>query len=85
MAFRQVGDECLLVPIRTSPDQQMGIFALNRTAAHVWESLEAPATLEELASKVVARFEVEREVARRDVEGLLGALTERRLVERLEG
>jgi hypothetical protein len=81
IAFRQIGDECLLVPVRNSPDQDMAVFALNRVAAFIWESLAAPISPDELAQKVVARFEVALEIARRDTDSLLGGLMSRNLIE----
>ena len=74
VAFRQVGDECLLVPIRKSPKQEMAVFALNGVGAFVWEALGEPRSLEELGARVAAEFEVAAADAERDVKDFLSRL-----------
>ena len=54
---------------------------LNETAAFLWEQLERPATADELAAAVCARFDgVERDRAERDVETWLHRLDELALI-----
>lgn len=57
-------------------------FGLNEVASCVWERIVAGATVGEMASLVVAEFDVSEEVARRDLDALLLALVERGLAER---
>ena len=83
VAYRQIGDECLLVPIRTRPDQNMDIFALNSLAAYLWGELAAPRALEELTERVTQSFEVEAAQARRDVDEFLQRLLNTHLIERV--
>jgi hypothetical protein len=57
-------------------------FVLNRTAAFVWERLESPAVVEDLAAAVCGAFQaVELEAARSDVRGTLVQMVELGLVE----
>jgi hypothetical protein len=84
VAFRQIGDECLLVPIRTSPDQEMSIFSLNGAGAFIWKALEGPLSRAELVGQMLAQFDVDAATAATDVGGFLGVLKARRLVEALE-
>ena len=74
VAFRQIGDECLLVPIRKSPKAEMAVFSLNGVGAFVWEALGEPRSLEELGAKVSAAFEVTPADAKRDVEAFVSRL-----------
>jgi PqqD family protein of HPr-rel-A system len=54
---------------------------LNETAALLWQRLEQPATVEQLADAVCEAFDgVERDQARRDVETLLRRLDDLKLV-----
>ena len=66
VAFRRVGDDVLLVPIRTDAREPLGIYTLNKTAAVLWMLLEAKHTLTEMAEALVARFAVDWEQAYRD-------------------
>ena len=56
-------------------------FAANQTAAEVWEALADGATTDELVARLCERFEVGPEVARADVERLLGSLRSDGLIE----
>lgn len=60
-------------------------FVLNQTAAFVWERLESPAGIEDLAAGVCDAFAgVELEAARRDVQGTLEQMIGLGLVESAE-
>ena len=83
VAFRQIGDECLLVPIRTRPDQNMDIFTLNPLAAFVWHLLSTPMALDEVTERVTATFDVEADRARRDVEEFVQRLLNSQLAEQV--
>jgi len=49
---------------------------LNRASSVIWARLEQPATAEEVAAEVCARFEVTEPVALRDVERALGQMVD---------
>ena len=68
VASRRIGEELLLVPIRSDPSQPMGVYNLNPTAATLWESLAGGKTLDELVDALVDRFEVDEARARADAQ-----------------
>ena len=74
VVFRRVGEECLLVPIRTSPSQGLSIFSLNRLGALLWSQLAAPASLEELVACTVRTCVVDIERAAADVRAFVDHL-----------
>ncbi|MBI5511232.1 MAG: PqqD family protein [Deltaproteobacteria bacterium] len=80
VAFRRLGDECLLVPIRRRPDDKLAVFALNRVAALVWSELQRPSAPAAIIDLVIRRFEVSREVAARDVLAFIAELRTAELV-----
>jgi len=80
VAFRQLGDECILVPIRRSPDAKLSVLSLNPVAAFIWQRLQLGASLLELAEGVVAEFDVERSVAQHDAREFVDELARRGLV-----
>jgi hypothetical protein len=77
---RRIGPETVLVPVRTSTTIMNDIFALNDTAALVWDALAAPATLEQLSSALAAEYDVDLDEAQRDVRELLQQFAEARII-----
>lgn len=59
-------------------------YGLNAVAACVWELLDEPQTLDELVAHVCDRYEVPREQCVRDIQALLGDLSDQNLVERCD-
>ena len=49
-------------------------FNANRTGATLWSALQEGGTREQLAAKLVERFDVDADTAGRDVEAFLAAL-----------
>jgi len=84
VAFRRVGDETLLVPIRTSPQQEMNVFALNEVAAFLWDNLGEPRSAEELSSCLAGSYEVDSARAASDVAEFLARLASKHLIEKAE-
>jgi len=83
VAFRQLGSECLLVPIRTDPSQPMAVFRLNEVGAFLWQALDAPATVEELGRRLADEFEVTAAQAKRDSAAFLELLRGKQLIEQV--
>jgi hypothetical protein len=80
VVFRQVGDECILVPIRRTAAAPVAIFSLNAAGAFVWSRLATPRSPGELAAEMAAAFEVGEPEALRDVTEFLDQLSSRGLV-----
>lgn len=80
VAFRQLGDECLLVPIRSTPKDPMSLFRLNRVSALVWRTLDEPRSVAELAAEVARVFAVSEADANRDVAVFVQQLAMKRLI-----
>ena len=65
--FRTIVDEAVLVPIRRDVAEMDCIYTLNPVAAWIWQSLGEGATLPELESAVLQRFDAEPEAVAADV------------------
>lgn len=74
--LRSVADTLLLVPVGAAAAQFAGMVTVNDTSAYLWELLETEQTLETLTAALVARYDIDEETARRDVEKVLTSLTE---------
>lgn len=64
--WRNYDGEVLIVREETSD-----VYMLNGVASHIWESVDGQATVEHIISSVCEQFEVEREVATKDVSEFL--------------
>lgn len=80
IAFRRLGDECLLVPVRRSPSERLSVFTLNSVGVFLWHELQQPRSMEALVAAVVATFEVSQEAAARDVATFVNQLSALQLV-----
>jgi hypothetical protein len=80
VAFRQIADECLLVPVRTDASRPMAVFSLNAGGAELWQELGEPRTEDELVTATVGAFEVEADQARGDVRDFLAQLESKQLI-----
>ena len=68
VATRQIGDELLVIPIRSSPSQPMGVSTLNHTASALWHWMDGTRDFDALVLAMCERFQVDEEQARADVE-----------------
>ena len=67
ISSRKISEEILLVPIRTSPQQKLGIYTLNHTASVIWELFDGNRNLSEVIDAISDRFEVDQKRASTDV------------------
>jgi hypothetical protein len=74
LAWREIDGETVII----SPEDSH-VHELNETASLVWKHAEGQ-TLDQLAQRISAEYEVSRETARADLEELLTALGEKQLV-----
>jgi hypothetical protein len=74
LAWREIDGETVII----SPEDSH-VHELNETASLVWKHAEGQ-TLDQLAQRISAEYEVSRETARADLEELLAALGEKQLV-----
>lgn len=72
--LREVADTLVVVPVGQASINFPGMITLNATGAFLWELLETEQTVASLVEKMVARYEVEAEKARQDVEAFVAKL-----------
>lgn len=81
VAYRRIVDEIVLVPIRKDAQKSLGVYRLNKTAAVLWEMMDGTRTVDDLVDAMVARFEVEPDLARTDIKALINDLRKFRAIE----
>jgi hypothetical protein len=77
---RRIGDEIVLVPVRSSTGAMSEIFALNETAALVWNALAQPQSVDELSSLMTHEFAIDIGQAQADIAELLDMLIEAQVI-----
>lgn len=78
---REIAGETILVPIRGRTADMQSLFALNRTAAFIWERIDGERNIGRIHEEIVAAFDVDRDEARADLEAFLAEARSRGLVE----
>lgn len=71
---RNIAGEAVLVPLRRNAADLDNIYALNETAAVVWEALDGQTPLREVLARILAEFEVEESQAEADLIELVAQL-----------
>ena len=82
---RRVGDETILLPIRSRAGDLDSVFTLNDVARRIWDLVDGRKSVAEIAAIIAAEFEVDSEAAESDIAELLAALEEAHLVEASAG
>ncbi len=66
--MREIGGEYIVVPTGETARKYNGLISVNETGAFLWEELQEEVTIEQLVHKVVQKYEVDEETARKDIE-----------------
>ena len=80
-AVRKVGEETILVPIRSRAADLESVFVTNDVGRAIWEMLESPKTVDRIVERIIEKFDVAEATARKDAVDFLHALIEARLIE----
>lgn len=70
----EVAGTSVIVPTGAAAGRFSGMVTVNGTGAYLWELLEKEQSLEALTEALVAEYEVDRELARRDAEAFVKKL-----------
>jgi len=78
---RRIAGETLILPVSGHVANLDAIYVMNDVGSRIWELLEAPMPVEQIADRLSSEFEVSVERAGDDVREFLGVLSERGLIE----
>jgi len=78
---REIAGETILVPIRGRTADMQSLFALNPTAAFIWERIDGTRSGGQILEETLAAFEVGREEASEHLESFLAQALTQGLVE----
>ena len=69
--LRKVADKNVVVPIGQASVDFNGIINLNDTGAFLWNILSKGCTYDELVSSVLSEYDVNEDIAKRDIDAFL--------------
>lgn len=72
--LREIAGECILVPTGATTQEFNGLITLTDTAKFIWKNLEKAESEQEMIQMVLDEYEVEEEIAARDVRGFVSEL-----------
>lgn len=78
--LREIDEESILIPIGEASEHLNGMIHLAPTAAFIWKEVDNSNSLEEIIQKLMEKYEVTEEIAKRDVYGFLTELYKRNMV-----
>jgi hypothetical protein len=64
---RAIAGETLVIPVRGSVGDLASIYSLNEVGTMIWDALAEPMSVEEMASLIESKYQVDRDRAHRDV------------------
>jgi hypothetical protein len=80
LTTRRIAGETLIVPVRGHVGDLDAIFTLNDVGSRVWQLIDEPVTLTEIAQTISDEYEVTQAEAERDVAELLREMAEAGLI-----
>ena len=79
--LREVAGTFVVVAVGDAVKDFNMVINLNKTGAFIWKQLEQGVTKEELVKRLISEYDVEEQVAKRDVEAFLLKITEANLLD----
>lgn len=66
--LRDIAGEYVLVPTGATTQEFNGLITLTDTAGFIWENIEKAGSMQELENRILEKYQVEEETARKDTE-----------------
>lgn len=84
--LREIAGDYIIIPTGTTVLEFNGLITVNEVGVTIWNMLQEEVTMDELVQGVLAEYEVEEEVARKDIQEFLGELVKGGILdEKIEG
>lgn len=77
---REIAGDTILVPVGKTVYDSNGLFILNELGAFIWDQLPNVDTEEEICNLVLEQYDVQPEVAGKDVKEFLDKLKEMQII-----
>ena len=73
-ATRLVGDELILVPLKSNVSDMNELFTLNELGCFIWEHINEDNSENDILLSVLREFDIDESTAKTDIEDFLGRL-----------
>lgn len=77
---REIAGDTILVPVGSAVYDSNGLFVLNELASFIWDLLPEAESEEDILNAVLSEYEVEKEVAEKDIAEFLSKLTKMEII-----
>ena len=78
---RSIAGESVVVALGEASKNFNGIINLNETGAFLWKKLQEGASAEQLKEAMLEEYEVQAEIAERDIKAFIDKLNEKGLID----
>ncbi|NLG81171.1 MAG: PqqD family protein [Bacilli bacterium] len=78
--LREVGNQCVVVPVGETAVTFNGIITLNKTGKYLWELLQEDVTVDDLVNGMLSKYDVTKEVATKDILEFLEVLRKHQIL-----
>lgn len=77
---REIAGDTILVPVGSAVYDSNGLFVLNELASFIWDLLPEAESEEDVLNAVLSEYEVEKEVAEKDIAEFLSKLQKMEII-----
>ena len=79
--LREIAGDYIIIQTGATVLEFNGLITVNEVGVTIWNMLQEEVTMDELVQGVLAEYEVEEEVARKDIQEFLGELVKGGILE----
>lgn len=79
--MREIAGEYVLVPIGKRALTFQGLVTMNEVGALIWEMMEKESDIDQIVSGILDEYEVDEQMARKDVLDFIGFLKDCQIIE----
>ena len=72
--LRNIVGETILVPLGQNNEAFNGLISINELGKFIWENIESAKDKEELLQRILDEYEVDKDIAKADLDEFLGKL-----------
>lgn len=73
---KEVGDECIIVPLSDNIADMDSVFTLNDTGTFFWNLIDGKKTMAEIIQAVVAEYDIDEKTVQKDLFGFVEEMSE---------
>lgn len=81
VVYREILGQHILIPVGAALTDKTGLFNMSELGAFIWKLINESKNEDEILSAILEEYDVEKEVAKKDLEEFLSKLKEFGIVE----